>query len=88
MAQRVARRRTWDAGGPDGVLHRALHDRFVQVMTTPLPGLRVAIEASRGEDPLPRPLSLRTGILRAQRAGERHGSTAGREVRVVLPFDA
>jgi hypothetical protein len=42
VAQRVTRFRAWDSRSTDGVLHRSLNDRFVQVAIKHVPRRRVA----------------------------------------------
>jgi hypothetical protein len=87
VTQYMTRRWPRDAGRANGVLHRSLHDRLVQMMTSPLPCRLVDIEPSRWKHPLPRPLTRRIGIFRTKRARKRHAPTAARDVRRVLSLD-
>lgn len=69
VAQRVAMRRLGDAGGQhrgaDGPLDRGL----MQVVVPVFARLGVVVAPRGGEDPLPRPLVARVGVLEAQSVG-------------------
>jgi hypothetical protein len=55
-----------------GGLHRALQDRIVQVVPTPLAGQAVMVDASGGEDPLPDPLAPSVRVLPEQGGRQLH----------------
>src|SRR5687767_1537990 len=54
VAKHVAADRLWDIGSDCGRPNSALHDRFVNMMTSDLPGPRLPIDSRRREKPLPR----------------------------------
>src|SRR5438876_2540074 len=70
MPESVAACRLRDPGAPDGFLDGTLQNRLVEVVTAPLAGLGLHVDPRRREDPLPRPLPSRFGILASQRRGK------------------
>lgn len=73
MAQRVAGGALRDAGLAHRLLHRALDDGRIEVVTPELSGLAVPVAPGGGEGPLPRPLAV--GPAAGETAGP--GSTEG-----------
>src|SRR5690606_11346643 len=59
-----------DAGGEDRAADGALQDGLVEVMAAELAGDAIAVEAGRGEDPLPGPIAAGGGELSRQGVGE------------------
>ena len=87
MAEGVAGGTLGEARLPDGLFHRTLEYRFVEVMAAPLAGLRIAVGPGRREYPLPRPLAPSMWVLAGQRPRQLHPARAALEVPLVLPLD-
>ena len=68
VAEGVAGGVLGDAGAPDGLLHGALDDGRVDVVTALVAGAAVGPAALLGEDPLPAPLPGSVGVLALQSA--------------------
>ena len=78
VPERVACRRSGNAGRPHGVFDRSLEHRFVKVMASALTGPGVQVEARGGKHPLPGPFPRRVRILGSQSAWNRRRSSACR----------
>ena len=76
MPERVARCWLGYSRGPDGILHRLLNHRFVQMMTAFDPLMRIKVQGRRGKYPLPTPITIRVRILPANRIRQRYPSGA------------
>jgi hypothetical protein len=87
VAEGVARRGLGDPGRAHRIPHGALEDGFVQVVTAPLAGGVVDIDAGGREDPLPAPLASRVRILAKQRAWQLHPAGAVTEIGLMLLLD-
>jgi hypothetical protein len=90
MTHAMAARRLRDTGQPDGHLERALDDRLVDVVTSPLAGAGHRVEPRTREHPLPRPLARCGGVLASECIGQCDAAPPGVEVGPVLtarPFE-
>src|SRR5688572_8969899 len=69
VTERVRTGTLAEARTQGSLLHRALDDRFVEVMAAPLTARELDVHPRRRKDALPRPLSSAFGYLRASPEG-------------------
>ena len=80
VSEGVARGKLGNARGPDGVLHGALENGFVEMVAAALAGEAVHVESRGGEDPLPRLFAPRVRVLPQEGSGQLDPAGSATEV--------
>ena len=87
VPERVTGRQLGDATRLNGISEGALHGALVQMMPTVMPRRTMNVQAARGKDPLPLPLTPGVGVFADEGVRQLDPTRANSHVRIVLTLD-